>query len=190
MPTFDDTWMFPTPNILSIATGADRDHPASNPRICGLCGTAYPVYGNLTNTHMQSPCDNISCAACTWLWRNGDSTCHGCSARFTCPSRRQASPSSEPVSISSHRTKAPDDGYDGDDEREAFSVLGCTSLSGPERLARRKGRKVRIRARIRAIGERVFGKSSANPLGGNSGIVLSKARGKRQQQRRRLEMIG
>lgn len=126
MPAFDNTWMLPNTSIASTSTRTDDNHldeSASSLRICCLCGHDFHSEEDLIDTRTRHPCSDLSCAHCTWLQRNRDSTCQRCSARFTCPFQEQTSPTAEVdgLPISSRRLAVPDDGYDGDDERGATS---------------------------------------------------------------------
>lgn len=131
MPTFNDTWLYPTTTVPSISTGADHldlhnSLSLGAAKACSLCNDTFALDSKRhANTHTQPPCANVSCPECTWLLRNRDSTCQKCAARFTCPSQEPASPSLElddQPNISNHRTVAMlDDGYDGDDERDTVS---------------------------------------------------------------------
>ena len=142
MPTFDDTWLFPNTSTPPIGTGADHNHLQSFPpksKTCCLCGNAFAADAYPVDIPTQPPCDDLSCPKYTWMWRNRDSSCPKCAARFTCPFPEQASPSSSSSSsseidglpvLSSHIIAVPDDGYDGDDERGPFSI----SISQPLRV--------------------------------------------------------
>lgn len=142
MPAFDDTWLSPNTSIPPISTGADRNHldsSTSRSQICRLCRDGFHTENNLTHTQARSPCDDLSCTGCTWLWRNGDSACRTCVARFTCPSRAPASGSAgvDGLPSSSYRVLVPDEGYEGDDERGVVAKLE-TFPSASSRLSMRK----------------------------------------------------
>ena len=139
MPTFNDTWMFPTSAIFYFNTGADHnnfDRSTSSSYLCCLCSDVLAVDDNSADSRTRVSCYNISCPNCTWLWRNFGSYCQKCAARLTCPSISPLLDADQRL-ISSRLTEVPDDGYDGDDERGAFPNVGSTT-SGPKRLTKHK----------------------------------------------------
>ena len=136
MPTFDDTWMFPTTAVFDFNTGAHHDNfdrSTSSSHLCSLCSDVLVIDDN---SRIRFPCPNISCPNCTWLWRNSGSCCQKCVARLTCPSTSPLLDVDKRV-ISSPRTEVPDDGYDGDDERGAFHNVRST-ISGPKKFTKKK----------------------------------------------------
>ncbi|KAF6227575.1 hypothetical protein HO173_012214 [Letharia columbiana] len=145
MPAFHDTWLSPNISIPPISTGADHNHhdrSTSGLQICRLCSDGFHTENNLSHTRARSPCADLSCTGCTWLWRNGDAACHKCVARFTCPSQEQESSSSgvDGLPNSSYRVLVPDEAYEGDDERGVFSKVGNVPSASPRLSMRKKER--------------------------------------------------
>ena len=136
MPTFDDTWMFPNTTVFDFNTGAHHssfDRSTSSSHLCRLCSDVLVIDDN---PRVRSPCSDLSCLNCTWLWRNSGSCCQKCVARLTCSSTSPLLDVDKRF-ISSHRIEVPDDGYDGDDERGAFPDVASTT-SRPKRLTQVK----------------------------------------------------
>ena len=137
MPTFDDTWMFPDTAVLNVSTEAHHnDFDSSTSHLCSLCGDILVIDDN---PRIRLPCSNLSCPNCAWLWRNSGSCCQKCVARLTCPSTSQLLDVDKRI-VSSSRTKVPDDGYDGDDDRGAFPNTGSTTFKSKRLTEDKRGK--------------------------------------------------
>ncbi|KAF6230778.1 hypothetical protein HO173_010894 [Letharia columbiana] len=146
MPAFHDTWLSPNISIPPISTGADHNHhdrSTSGLQICRLCSDGFHTENNLSHTRARSPCADLSCTGCTWLWRNGDSACRRCVARFPCPFRAPASGSAgvDGLPSLSYRVLVPDEGYEGGDERGIIAKVGNFPSAGSTNLAKKVDRR-------------------------------------------------
>ena len=139
MPTFDDTWMFHDTAVFNFNTGAHHnnvDMTTLSSHLCSLCSDVLMIDDN---PRPRSPYSNLSCPTCTWLWRNSGSCCPKCTARLACPSTSSSIDVDRRL-IPSHRTEVPDDGYDGDNERDAFPNISNKNPRPKKLTKRRRGK--------------------------------------------------